>query len=233
MGKIAERPRTHVAAAGGTAVGRLRIAGGKGEEPVGKAAYHPLALVESDTVGEGTRVWAWAHVMPGARIGRNCNIGDHAFIEGGSTLGDGVTVKNGVLIWDGVTIEDGVFVGPGVVFTNDLTPRSARMEDALPDRDHAWLTPTLVEAGASLGAGAVIVAGVRVGRLALVGAGAVVTRDVAAHALVVGNPARRVGWVCHCAARLRFQDGRAHCERCGRAYLEAPDGPVAGAATAG
>lgn len=188
--------------------------------------YHPLALVESDDVGEGTRVWAWAHVMAGARIGKNCNIGDHAFVEGGSTLGDGVTVKNGVLIWDGVTIGDGVFVGPGVVFTNDRTPRSARMEGLAAAEAQGWLTPTVVEAGASLGAGAVIVAGVRIGRLALVGAGAVVTRDVPPQALVVGNPARRIGWVCRCAQKLQFCDGQARCDRCGRVYAESNDGPV-------
>src|SRR5579883_2860068 len=133
------------------------------------AYVHPLALVEGE-VGEGTRVWAFAHVMRGAIVGRDGNIGDHAFIESGARLGDGVTVKNGVLIWDGVTIGDGVFVGPGVVFTNDRTPRSARMEGLAPAEAQGWLTPTVVEAGASLGAGAVIVAGVRIGRLALVGA---------------------------------------------------------------
>ncbi|MGH3578044.1 MAG: acyltransferase [Mycobacterium sp.] len=194
---------------------------------VPRGQYHPLALVESDAIGEGTRVWAWAHVMPGARIGKNCNIGDHAFIEGGSTLGDGVTVKNGVLIWEGVTIGDGVFVGPGVLFTNDRTPRSTRMELARrPGDPRSWLTPTFVEAGASLGAGAVIVAGVRIGGWALVGAGAVVTQDVPAHALVAGNPARQLGWVCHCATRLTFGDGRAKCPTCGRWYVESADGPV-------
>lgn len=193
---------------------------------MGEAKYHPLALVESDDVGAGTRVWAWAHVMAGAHIGRDCNIGDHAFIEGGSRLGDGVTVKNGVLIWDGVTIGDGVFVGPGVVFTNDRTPRSSRMAGLPSTQAYGWLTPTVVEAGASLGAGAVIVAGVRIGRLALVGAGAVVTRDVPAQALVVGNPARRAGWVCHCAQKLRFCDGQARCGRCGRVYREGENGPV-------
>ena len=200
---------------------------------MGEARYHPLSLVESDDVGEGTRVWAWAHVMAGARIGKDCNIGDHAFIEGGSTLGDGVTVKNGVLIWDGVTIGDGVFVGPGVLFTNDRTPRSARMAGAFSTQTQGWLTPTVVEADASLGAGAVIVAGVRIGRLALVGAGAVVTRDVPPQGLVVGNPARRVGWVCHCAQKLRFRDGLARCDRCGRLYVESANGPILSEAAEG
>src|SRR5512146_3057238 len=145
---------------------------------------HPLAIVESDDIGPGTRIWAFSHVMRGASIGANCNVGEHSFIEAGAAIGDNVTIKNGNLIWEGVTIEDGVFVGPNVLFTNDLYPRSPRLPQAR-DRyqDHGWLVPTRVQHGASLGAGAVIVAGVTIGEFALVGAGAVVTQDIPAHAL--------------------------------------------------
>lgn len=170
---------------------------------------HPRALVESDRIGEGTRVWAFAHVMEGAVIGRDCNVGDHAFVEDGAVLGDRVTVKNGVSVWQHVRLEDDVFVGPNVAFTNDRYPRSRR----------PW-TPeaTVVERGATLGANATLLCGLRIGRCALVGAGAVVTRDVEPHALVVGSPARRTGWVCACARPLGFGAvGRARCA-CGHAY---------------
>lgn len=169
---------------------------------------HRQALVESDEIGDGTRVWAFAHVMKGARVGRDCNIGDHAFIESGAVVGDRVTIKNQVQIWDKVVIGDDVFVGPGVVFTNDLVPRVKFRRGP-----GEWL-PTVVSGGASIGANATIVCGTVIGRNAFIGAGSVVTTDVANHALVVGNPARWVGWVCECGLRL---DGELTC-RCGRTY---------------
>lgn len=157
---------------------------------------HPLGLCESRTVGDGTRIWAWAHVLPGARVGRDCNVGDHAYVEYGVTVGDRVTIKNRVLLFEGVTIEDDVFLGPGVIFTNDHRPRAAitRTGDAL--------LPTVVRRGATLGAGTVVVCGVTIGEFAFTGAGSVVTKDVPAHALVLGNPARVTGWVCECGERL-------------------------------
>jgi UDP-2-acetamido-3-amino-2,3-dideoxy-glucuronate N-acetyltransferase len=169
---------------------------------------HPMGLCESDRVGPRTRIWAFAHVLAGAVIGADCNLGDHAFVEGGARLGDRVTVKNAVLVWDRVTVEDEVFLGPNVVFTNDLAPRVGFRKAS------GQLVATLVCRGASVGANATVVCGVRVGRYALVAAGAVVTRDVAAHGLVVGNPARRVGWVCACGRRLGEGLGCA----CGRRY---------------
>src|SRR5947209_20233007 len=114
-------------------------------------AVHELALCESDDVGEGTRVWAFAHVMRGARIGRDCNICDHAFVESGVVLGDNVTVKNGVAIWEGVTAEDDVFIGPNAVFTNDLTPRAAVKHPT-----EEWLVRTTIRTGATIGANATI-----------------------------------------------------------------------------
>ena len=148
---------------------------------------HPQGLCESASVGGGTRVWAFAHVLPGARIGRDCNICDHVFIENDVVLGDRVTVKSGVQLWDGVRAADEVFIGPNATFSNDKYPRSKHH-----DRQ---LLQTHLGRGASIGAGAVVLPGVRIGALAMVGAGAVVTHDVPAKAIVSGNPARIVGYV--------------------------------------
>lgn len=148
---------------------------------------HPQGLCESEHVGEGTRVWAFAHVLPGAVIGRDCNICDHVFIEDDVVVGDRVTVKCGVQLWDGTRLADDVFVGPNVTFTNDPFPRSKVYPEAF--------SRTEVGPGASIGGGATLLPGVRVGRQAMVGAGAVVTRDVPPNAIVVGNPAKIVGYV--------------------------------------
>ena len=169
---------------------------------------HEHALVESEAIGAGTRVWAFAHVMEGAVLGRDCNVCDHVFVEGGVVVGDRVTIKNGVAIWDKVTLEDEVFVGPNAVFTNDPLPRAAFKKP--PER----FLPTVASRGAAIGANATIVCGVTVGTHALVGAGAVVVRDVPAHALVVGNPGRRTAWVCACGEKLRVDFICA----CGRRY---------------
>jgi acetyltransferase-like isoleucine patch superfamily enzyme len=170
---------------------------------------HPLSLVESETIGRGTRVWAWAHVMKGAAIGADCNIGEHCFIEGGVVLGDRVTVKNGVAVWQGVTAEDDVFLGPNAVLTNDLRPRSRVYHDHV-DR-------TLLRQGCSIGANATVVCGVTVGRWAMVGAGSVVTRDVPDHGLVYGNPGRLRGYVCSCSRSLTVTEGVSECG-CGLRY---------------
>lgn len=148
---------------------------------------HPNALCESDTIGEGTRVWAFAHVLPGARLGRDCNICDGVFVESDVIVGDRVTVKCGVQLWDGVRLGDDVFVGPNATFTNDLFPRSR----VYPEK----FLGTVVESGASIGANATILAGTTIGSGAMIGAGAVVTRSVPPNAIVVGNPARIVGYV--------------------------------------
>ncbi len=142
---------------------------------------HEQALVESDTIGAGTRIWAFAHVMKGAVIGRDCNVCDHTFIEGDVIVGDRVTIKSGVYLWDGLRVEDDVFIGPQATFTNDRFPRS---------RQPFELLLTTLCRGASIGAGAVILPGLTVGEEAMVGAGAVVIADVPPGAVVVGNPAR-------------------------------------------
>jgi acetyltransferase-like isoleucine patch superfamily enzyme len=184
-----------------------------------RAFVHPSALVETDQIGAETRIWAFTHILPGASIGSRCNIGDHCFVESNVAIGDGVTIKNGNSIWEGVTLEDGVFVGPSVVFTNDLRPRSPRLADAAERyADRSWLVATIVRRGATLGAGAVILAGVTVGEYAFVAAGALVTRDVDAHALVVGSPARPTGWVCRCGGALAAARARAKCPTCGSTY---------------
>jgi len=148
---------------------------------------HPQALAESSRVGAGTRIWAFAHVLPGASIGRDCNICDHVFIENDVTMGDRVTVKSGVQLWDGLRVADDVFIGPNATFSNDKYPRSKQHDRPIEE--------THLGAGSSIGAGAVVLPGITVGARALVGAGSVVTQDVPARAIVSGNPARIVGYV--------------------------------------
>src|SRR5712671_6639679 len=183
---------------------------------------HPLAFVESNEIGEGTRIWAFAHVMKGARIGRHCNIGEHCYIEQGATLGNNVTVKNGVNVWAGVTVEDNVFLGPNCVLTNDPNPRAYIKKPA------DSLVETLIRSNATIGANATIVCGVIIGRYAFIGAGTVVIRSVPDFALVVGNPARQIGWMCVCAQRIPrtiVQDVLS-CPHCQRDYRPGESGLV-------
>jgi acetyltransferase-like isoleucine patch superfamily enzyme len=148
---------------------------------------HPHGLCETDEIGEGTRIWAFTHVMPGAVIGAECNLCDHVYVEGDVVVGDRVTVKSGVQLWDGLRVGDDVFIGPNATFTNDPFPRS---------KAYGHETPaTTIEAGASIGANATILPGVTIGERAMVGAGSVVTHDVAPGAIVTGNPARVTGSV--------------------------------------
>jgi UDP-2-acetamido-3-amino-2,3-dideoxy-glucuronate N-acetyltransferase len=151
-----------------------------------KFFVHPNGLNESSDVGEGTRIWAFAHVLPGARIGRNCNICDHVFIEGDVTIGDNVTIKCGVQLWSGLRVGNGVFIGPNATFTNDPFPRSKRHLEAFPQ--------TTLEDGCSIGANVTILPGLTIGRNAMVGAGSVVTQSVPPFAIVKGNPARITGY---------------------------------------
>lgn len=177
---------------------------------------HPNAIVDTDNIGANTRIWAFTHVMQGAVIGSNCNIGEQCFVENHVSIGDDVVIKNGVALWEGVTLESGVFVGPSAVFTNDRTPRAKLFRESV---------PTLVSRGASVGANATVRCGIRIGRWALVGAGAVVTRDVPDFAIVVGNPARIHGYACCCGERLEFDQAGASTCGCGCSFRRS-DGKV-------
>lgn len=175
---------------------------------MGDVFVHERALCESDEVGSGTRIWAFAHVMDGARIGRDCNICGGVFVERGAVVGDRSVIKNGVQVWEGVTIGDAVFVGPNATFTNDLRPRAGGLGPKF------VVVPTDVDEGATIGANATILCGIRIRAHAFVAAGALVTRDVPRHALMQGVPARRVGWVCVCGEEV----GEDLSCPCGRRY---------------
>lgn len=171
---------------------------------------HETAIVDGGAViGEDTRIWHWAHVCAGARIGRACSLGQNVFIANDVVIGNNVKIQNNVSVYDAVRLEDDVFCGPSMVFTNVYNPRSA-----ITRKDE--YRSTLVKRGATLGANCTIVCGVTIGEYAFVGAGSVVNRDVASHALMVGVPARQIGWMCSCGVRLP-DHGEAHCE-CGRKY---------------
>jgi UDP-2-acetamido-3-amino-2,3-dideoxy-glucuronate N-acetyltransferase len=193
---------------------------------------HPAAEVSPKArVGAGTRIWRLAAVRPGASVGEECNIGQGTYIDAHVTIGSRVKIQNYCSLFEGLSVEDGVFIGPHVCFTNDLFPRAITPNGLLKGAEDWEITPTLVRYGASLGAGSVIRCGVTIGRFALVGAGAVVTHDVPAHALVFGNPARQQGWVCACARRLsdlREREGQliGACSACGQTTIlsEAPGG---------
>jgi UDP-2-acetamido-3-amino-2,3-dideoxy-glucuronate N-acetyltransferase len=162
-------------------------------------------------IGPGTKIWHFCHVMAGAVIGERCNLGQNVVVMPGTRLGNNVKVQNNVSIYEGVELDDDVFCGPSCVFTNVLTPRSHV------SRKHAY-QKTLVRRGATIGANATIVCGVTLGEYAFIGAGAVVTADVPAYALMVGVPARRVGWMCQCGERLALSDSAGSCPACGSAY---------------
>src|SRR5438309_411614 len=189
-------------------------------------AHQSCYIDDGCTIGEGTKIWHFSHVMMGARIGRRCNIGQNVVVSPDVTIGDNVKIQNNVSIYTGVTLEDDVFCGPSMVFTNVVNPRShvSRRNE---------YRPTLVRRGASIGANATIVCGHTIGRYALVGAGAVVTKDIPDYALVVGNPGRVVGWMCDCGVKLAAgakTPAETACRACGaryrggRAGLERSDG---------
>ncbi|HNX38958.1 MAG TPA: acyltransferase [Methanothrix sp.] len=188
---------------------------------------HPTAVVESEAIGEGTKIWHFAHVRRGSKIGRNCNIGKSVYIDIDAQIGDNVKVQNFVSVYKGVTIEDDVFVGPSATFTNDLYPRAFIW-------DEGHVSPTRIGRGASIGANATIVCGITVGEYAMIGAGALVAEDVPPFALMLGNPARLRGYVCYCGRRVKraeeaLQKGGSGktiyiCESCGKSILIGEDG---------
>lgn len=172
---------------------------------------------ENVTIGAGTRIWHFCHIQSGAVIGEGCSLGQNVNISNNVRIGRGVKIQNNVAVYEGVELGDYVFCGPSCVFTNDLTPRAKY------PKGRAAYKPTPVREGASIGANATIVCGHTIGRWALIGAGAVVASDVPDHALMLGVPARQVGWVCECGSRLGES---LHCEGCGRAYRVGENGLV-------
>ena len=168
-----------------------------------------LALVETEYIGENTRIWAFAHIMKDVHIGKRCNIGENCFVESGVRIGNDVVIKNNIAIWEGVTIEDGVFLGPNIVLTNELEPRSMYPKE---------IARTLIKKGATIGANATIIANTVIGSYATIGAGSVITKDVPDHSLVYGNPGRIKGWVCICGRKLKFNENHADCI-CNNKYI--------------
>ena len=182
---------------------------------------HISAVVdEGANIGDGTNIWHFSHVMPTAVIGQNCNIGQNVFIDNDVVIGNGVKIQNNVSVYNGVTCEDDVFLGPSVVFTNVINPRSAI------ERKNEF-KKTVVRKGASIGANATIVCGNEIGQYAMIGAGAVITKSVKAYALVVGNPAKQIGWVSEYGHRLVFEErGNAVCPQSGDEYYLENDNVV-------
>ena len=177
---------------------------------------HETSFVDDDVeIGEGTKIWHFCHVQSGARIGKNCSFGQNVNVSNNVTVGNGVKVQNNVSLYEGVELEDYVFCGPSCVFTNALTPRAKY------PKGHAGYKKTVVEEGASIGANATVVCGHTIGRWALIGAGAVVTTNVPAHALMLGVPAQRKGWACECGAVLPED---LTCPVCGRKYRQGENG---------
>lgn len=179
---------------------------------------HNTAIVESNLIGSNTKIWAYVHIMKGARIGSNCNIGDGSFLETGSKIGNNVVIKNNVSIWDKVEIKDDVFVGPNVAFTNDLRPRVKKI------KPNFKLSKTTVEKGASLGANSTILAGTKIGRYSMIGAGAVVTKDVMPFTVVAGVPAKYNSYICICSEILKPKFKSFSCPACKRSYLKSSKG---------
>jgi len=176
---------------------------------------HPTAILDNNTkIGAATKIWCFSHVLSGSTIGKNCNIGQNVMVGSGAIIGNGCKIQNNVSVYQGVTLEDNVFCGPSMVFTNVINPRAEirKMDQA---------RATLVRQGATIGANATILCGITLGRYSFVGAGAVVTKDVPDHALMVGNPAEQKGWMCKCGEKLLAE---LSCPACGKKYHELAEG---------
>lgn len=177
---------------------------------------HETSVVDDNvSIGDGTRIWHFSHIQSGAKIGDHCSLGQNVNISNNVVIGNGCKIQNNVSLYEGVELGDDVFCGPSCVFTNDLTPRAKY------PKGRANYKKTIVRDGATIGANATVVCGHTIGKWAMIGAGAVVTKDVPSHALMLGNPARRVDWVCECGNRLHSQ---TVCASCGRRYRETETG---------
>lgn len=182
-----------------------------------KIFIHPKAFVERGAkIGQGTKIWQYTWISKDVKVGKNCIIGHNCFLGRGVKIGNNVKLESHIDIFDLVVLKDYVFVGPSVVFTNDKNPRAKYPKKKYPQYGR-WL-PTLVKEGATIGANATLLCGVKIGKWAMVGAGAVVTKDVADYALVAGNPAKIIGWVCECGNRIEFENQKAVCKICKRKY---------------
>ena len=179
----------------------------------GYFAHESSYIDDGAVIGNGTKIWHFSHVMPGAVIGERCNLGQNVVVMPGTRIGNNVKIQNNVSIYEGIELEDDVFCGPSCVFTNVMNPRSH-----VPRKNE--YRRTLVKRGSSIGANATIICGVTLGEYAFIGAGAVVTADVPPYGLMVGVPARRVGWMCQCGERLHPSGGRGSCAVCGATYEE-------------
>ena len=175
---------------------------------------HSSSYVDkSAKIGKGTKIWHFSQVMKGAKIGKNCKLGQNVHIGPNVLIGNNVKIQNNVSIYTGVTLEDDVFCGPSMVFTNIINPRSA-----YPQNSEEFYKKTLVKKGASIGANATVICGNTLGKYSFVGAGSVVTKDIPDYALLYGNPARWVGWMCECGEKLKFAHNKAQCPKCKKAY---------------
>jgi UDP-2-acetamido-3-amino-2,3-dideoxy-glucuronate N-acetyltransferase len=180
---------------------------------------HPSSIIDPGAqIGSGTKIWHFCHVMPNAEIGRNCSLGQNVFVASRVRIGNNVKIQNNVSLYTGVMVEDDAFLGPSMVFTNVINPRSH-----VNRRDQ--YQPTLIGRGATIGANATILCGVTIGAYAFIGAGAVVTKDVPAYALLYGNPARQQGWICECGEKIIFdREHKATCTACGAIFTKDLDG---------
>ena len=172
-------------------------------------AHESCYIDEGTVIGDNTKIWHFSHIQKGAKIGQNCTLGQNVNVGNNVCIGNDVKVQNNVSLYEGVTLEDGVFCGPSCVFTNDLTPRANY------PKGRENYKKTLVKRGATIGANATVVCGITIGAFAMIGAGAVVTKDVPDHALIVGVPGKAAGWVCECGGIL---DASGHCRNCGKSY---------------
>ena len=198
----------------------MRKSKGDGKRQTGYYVHETSSIEEDVSIGDGTHIWYFCHVRRGATIGKDCNIGQNVFIGRDVTIGNGVKIQNNVSVYECVTLEDYVFCGPSAVFTNVRTPRS-EYPKTYPDE----FDRTLVRRGATIGANATIVCPVTIGRYAFVGAGSVVTRDIPAHALVVGSPAKIKGWVCECGSRLgNLENLKTVCSACKKTFAQDGEG---------